>query len=426
MNEGTDSTAEPASAPDTQVRHEAPGLPQQSRLEKVRKVYVRDLEEGERVHTVFCVTRKARNVGRSGKTYLSLVLTDKTGDIDARIFDGVDQVESTFGVGDYVLVQGEVISFHGKPQVLISSLEHLDPEPIDRKEFAPSQTQHDGKRIVTQIRELVGRVHDPHVKALLLAFLEDSQVVAGLQRSPTKAGQEHGGVLGEHVLSVMRLANRVADHYPMIDRDVLLAGALLHDIGKARDVGAEKGAESIDEDRLVGHLVATSQAIHEKAAQIPNFPRLVEHHLTHLVLSHLGTPEQGSPKVPVTLEAVVLHNIDAMDSSVSSWLELMSKDPNEKWTERSKIYERHLWKGVIPTARNKAPVDGKPRRRNGAERRKIGAQVASVQDARHDVHKSEERREPSLPKDITFKPLGEIASESVQPAPEEDASGSEK
>jgi 3'-5' exoribonuclease len=404
MNENSDTPPQPTSGLAAEVRQEAPRAQTEGRLEKVRKVYVRDLDEGEHVNTVFLVTRKARNVGRSGKTYLSLVLTDKTGDVDARIFDGVDQVESHFGVGDYVLVQGEVITFHGKPQIVISGLEHLDPEPIDRKEFAPQQPHQGANRIVTQIREMVGRVHDPQVKALLLAFLEEPHIAAGLQRSTAKEGQHaHGSALGEHVISVMKLANRIADHYPMVDRDVLLAGAFLHDIGKARDAGAEKGSDAAEEERLIGHPVATAQAIHEKAAQISNFPRHLEQHITHLVLSHLGAPEQGSPKAPMTLEALLLHCIDLMDSRVASWME---------------------------TARHKAPVEGKPRRRNGPDRRKVGP-VASAQEVKHDAQRSEERREHSLPKDVTFKPLEEIAPESPAPAPatapaEEGASGSEE
>ena len=404
----------PATAASDQERQPS-APPQELRLEKVRKVYVRDLEERERVHTVFLVSRKARNVGRTGKNYLSLLLSDKTGDIDARIFDGIEQVESLFAAGDYVLVQGEVITFHGKPQILVSNLERLDPEPIDRKEFASPQHQIDPKRVVAQIRELVGRVHDAYVKALLLAFLEEPQVSDRLQRA-ARGGQDAHRTLSEHILSVMKLANRVADHYSMVDRDLLLAGALLHDIGKLREVSSEKGSSPTDESRLVGHLVMTAQAIHQKAAQIPGFPQALENHITHLVLSHLGSPEHGSPKLPVTLEAMLLHSIDLMDSQVSSWLDLMEKDPNDKWTEPSKLYHRQLWKGVVPTARNKAPVEHRPRRRNGADRRKAGAAVASATEPRGEGSTDEERREPSLPKDMTFKPLSEIAAEPAAPA----------
>jgi 3'-5' exoribonuclease len=408
MNENTGNVSEPTAPVDPPPGREHNTPPaQELRLEKVRKVYVRDLEEKERVQTVFLVTRKARNVGRTGKTFLVLVLADKTGDIDARIFDGIDQLEAQFAVGDYVLVQGEVITFHGKLQILISTLERLDPEPIDPKEFEPPHPTHDGKRVLGQIRETVAKVHDPHVKALLLAFLDDPQVIEGLQHPTAKAGPHGGsGALAERLVSMMKLANRLAEHYPMVDRDLLLAGALLHDIGKVRDL-----SDSSDEARLVGHPVMTAQAIHEKASQIPGFPRALEHHLAHLVLSHLGSPERGSPKPPMTLEALLLQSIVLMDTQVNAWLELMAKDPNERWTERSRLYDRQLWKGPTPTVRNKAPVDAKPRRRNGADRRRGSGPLPSAHESRHEAARDEPRREPSLPKEVTFKPLSEIAAE---------------
>jgi 3'-5' exoribonuclease len=378
-----------------------------ARLEKVRKVYVRDLEHGERVNTVFLVTRKARNTGRSGKTYLSLVLSDKTGDIDARIFDDVDRREAAFAAGDYVLAQGEVITFHGKGQILISEIERLDPEPIDRKEFGPVHSMADESRAVAQIREAGARVHDPHLRALMAAFLDDPEIAEGLQRAAIKPGQPPG-TLAEHILSVLKLVLRVSEHYPFLDRDLLIAGAVLYDIGKVRGVSLDRTGDAVDEARLVGQPVMTARAIRDKAAQVPGFPPLLEHHLTHLVLSQLGSAEHPAASVPMTLEALVLHDLAVMDAQISAWLELMSKDPHEKWTERSRIYDRYLWKGAIPTSRNKAPVEGRTRRRNGADKRKAGA-AASAPPPRREEHKEEERRDHSVPKPMTFKPLSEIA-----------------
>ncbi len=422
MNEST-TTPQPSTPASGAEQRPQAAAGQEARLEKVRKVYVRDLEEGERVHTVFLVTRKARNVGRSGKAYLSLVLSDKTGDVDGRIFDGLEQLESSFAAGDFVLLQGEVISFHGKPQILVSAIERLDPEPIDRKEFTAPPAQHDAKRSVAQLREAAGRVHDPHLKALLLAFLEDPLIVEGLERPAAKASPPaQRATIGEHLLSVMRLAQRAADHYPMVDRELLAAGALLHDIAKVREGAADKrSSESLDEARLVGHPVMTAQAIHEKASQIPGFPRALEHHLIHLVLSYLGSPERGAARLPMTLEALVLQSIVQLDSEVSAWLELMGRDPNEKWTEPSKTLHRQLWKGVIPTVRNKGPVEAKPRRRNGAEKRRGTASAPSAAETQVAAH--EEHREQSLPKELVFKPLSEIVPESESPAPAEEAPG---
>jgi len=212
---------------------------------------------------------------------------------------------------------------------------------------------------VAQIRELVERGSDPHVKGLLLAFLDDPIVAQRLPVAPAAKGIHHAhrGGLAEHILSVMRLGQRVADHYPVLDRDLVMAGALLHDIGKIQELAWDGGnTRYTDEGRLVGHIVMTAQAIREKAARIPGFPPLLEAHLTHGVLAHHGQLEYGSPKLPMTLEAYVVHAIDSLDSRIDSWLDLMSRDPGETWTEQTKLYDRHLWKGPAPTARGRSPV----------------------------------------------------------------------
>ena len=388
MNESTSTPSEASTAPST-PEHQPLGS-QEARLEKVRKVYVRDLELGERVHTVFLVTRKARNVGRSGKAYLALVLSDKTGDVDGRVFDGIEQSEPTFGTGDYVLVQGEVISFHGKPQILVSTIERLDPEPIDRKEFTSPASPHDGKRGGPQLREVTGRLRDPHLKALLGAFFDEPEVIEALERPFNKGGpQAQRGTVADHLLSLAKLAQRLADHYPMVDRDLLVTGALLHDIAKLRELTRDKrDSDSVDEARLVGHAVMAAQAIHDKAAQIPNFPRALEHHVVHLVLSHLGSPDRGAPRAPMTLEALLLASIVQIDAEVSSW------------------------------RRNKAPPETKPRRSNGAERRKSGA-APPAPESEPEVSSQEESQDKSLPKELVFKPLSEMATEAAPAEPAE-------
>lgn len=392
-------------------------------VETVAKVYVKDLRDKQAIHTVFKVTKKARQTGRSGKPFLVLSLGDRTGEVDGRVFENVDGIERSFIEGDLVLVKGNVITWQKHPQVVVEQLERLDPEPIDPAEFqvpvrperrepavsashaepaAPSATPAnapDGSRTVASIRELVDRVHDRHVRALLLAFLDDDAIARGLPHSAAAKGIHHAyrGGLAEHILSVMKLAHRIADHYPMADRDLLIAGALLHDIGKVKEI-APVGGDGFgytDEGRLVGHLVMTAQMIREKAARIDGFPALLEQHITHIVLAHHGQMEWGSPKVPMTLEALLVHYIDTIDSRVASWLEIMERDPNETWTEVAKLYDRHLWKGAVPTERRRSPIEGRPGRRARVRPRP----------------KTPERKEikPKEP-GLAFKPLSELAT----------------
>lgn len=361
----------------------------------VRKVYAKDLREKDQVHTVFKVTKKQKTQSRGGKTFLMVTLADKTGELEARVFDDVDAADGAFAAGDYVLVRGEIITFHGRAQLVIAKVERLDPEPIDPKEFtppekAPSEPEHNDKP-VTQIREVVGRVHDPFVKKLLFAFLDDPQIAAGLPRAPAAKSVHHAyrGGLADHLLSVLKLAHRIADHYPMVDRDLLVAGALLHDIGKVGELSYDKDFAYTDEGRLVGHLVMTAQNIRQKASHIEGFPPALEHHLTHLVLAHHGQLEYGSPKLPMTLEALLVHLIDLMDSRVASWLELMGRDSGGRWVDATKQYGRHLWKGPSSHRRK----DRKP------------------------------RATPSAPaQKLAFKPLSELAKESPAPSEEPEKS----
>ena len=402
--------------------------------EVVRKTYVRDLRDKQPVHTVFKVTRKARATARSGKTFLVVGLGDRTGEVDARVFERVEALEPAFQAGDLVLVRGHVTHFQGRPQILLESVDRLDPEPIDPAEFevpapppapapAPPQAHgsaagpvrptheaprpaSEGPRAVAQIRELVERVGDPHVKALLLAFLDDPLVAQRLPSAPAAKGIHHAhrGGLAEHILSVMRLGHRVAEHYPVLDRDLVTAGALLHDIGKLQELAWDGGnTRYTDEGRLVGHLVLTAQAIREKAARIPGFPPLLEAHVTHLVLAHHGHLEYGSPKVPMTLEAYVVHAIDSLDSRIDSWLDLMARDPGETWTEQTKLYERHLWKGPAPTARGRSPVEGRGRRAEKRKRPRSGAPSTPAAP-------------PGAPR-LSFKPLDALTSEAPPAAP---------
>jgi 3'-5' exoribonuclease len=386
------------------------------RVEKVRKIYARDLKEKERVNTVFRVAKKARQVSRQGKPFLVVQLGDRTGDIDARVFDGVDERDAQFAVGDYVLVEGHVITHQGKPQIVLENVEKLDPEPIDPKEFqsngvsgvsGASSVSGEANRTVAQIREAVERVHDGNVRQLLLAFLDDPDIARGLPVAPAAKGIHHAykGGLADHILSVIRLAHRIADHYPMADRDLLVAGALLHDISKVRELSYDRAFDYTDEGRLVGHLVMTAQAIREKSRAIPGFPPLLEQHLTHLVLAHHGQLEFGSPKLPVTLEAMLVHLIDTMDSRVASWLELMARDSNETWTDVSRLYDRHLWKGPLPTSRGRAPVDAKPKRHRENERRsRNNSNAKDSQAAAPPAPKSD-----APPKDFAFPPLAALA-----------------
>jgi 3'-5' exoribonuclease len=329
------------------------------------KIWVKDVKEGDRPKSVFLVARKATPTAKSGKTYLAATFVDKTGELEARAFDKIEELAATFEEKDYVEVEGIVGTFQGRPQIRIESLSKVDAAAFDPAEFAwvpppepkkPEKVEKAGSGEVEEAlwKELTGLVDaiaDKHVKDLVQAFLQDEDVAQRLRRSAAAKSVHHayaGGLL-EHTVSCLKLAHRLADHYPQVDRDLLVAGAFFHDLGKIRELMGERGVEYTDEGKLVGHLVMAAQWIHDKARRV-GVPRDLEHHVVHLVLGHHGRLDYGSPKVPLTLEALLTHYIDEIDSRVNSWLNLMGREGGTKrWTSSDNVYEQPIWRGALPT-----------------------------------------------------------------------------
>jgi 3'-5' exoribonuclease len=336
------------------------------------KIWVKDVKEGEKVKSIFLVARKATPTAKSGKTYLALTLTDKTGELEARAFEKLEELGAGWEEKDVIEVEGLVGTFQGKPQLRLETVAKVDvaaaaidtveltwvapPEP--KKPEKPASTEVDDA-LWQELLVLVEAVTDTHVKSLIATFLADDDFAARFRRSAAAKTVHHaypGGLL-EHTVATIKLAHRLADQYPQVDRDLLVAGAFFHDIGKVRELSGERTVEYTDEGKLVGHLVMTAQWIHDRSRRL-GVPRELEHHLVHIVLAHHGKQEYGSPKEPVTLEALLVHYLDEIDSRVNSWLNLMGRDGgNRRWTDANNVYEQHIWRGTLPTvqAEKKGP-----------------------------------------------------------------------
>jgi 3'-5' exoribonuclease len=403
------------------------------------KIWVKDVKEGERVKSVFLVARKAVPTAKSGKTYLSVTLHDKTGELEARAFERIEELAQIFEEKDLVEVEGQVGSFQGKPQLRLEQAVKVDPAQLEAAEFvwAPPPEPKKPEKVGPSPEEesawkellgLVEAVHDEHVKKLIQAFLEDEDVAGRLRRAPAAKSVHHaylGGLL-EHTVSCLKLAHRLADHYPQVDRDLLVAGAFFHDLGKIRELSFDRQVEYSDEGRLVGHLVMTAQWIHDKARRV-GVPRDLEHHLVHLVLAHHGRLEYGSPKVPMTLEALLTHEIDELDSRVNSWLNLMGHEGgNRRWTTSDNVYEQNIWRGTLPTVQAEkkgpapelmTPVIYVPRE-GGPQQRQGGGQGA--QKRKRPERRPEPRPERAAATPAAGEPAGAAAAakpEGGAPAP---------
>src|SRR5512146_564391 len=317
------------------------------------KIWVKDVKEGDRPKSVFLVGRKAIPTSKSGKTYLSVTFHDKTGELEARAFEKIEELAALFEEKDLVEVEGIVGTFQGKPQLKIETVAKVDPATHDAAEFVwvpPPEPKKPEKpaegspadALWGALLGLVGAIADKHVRELVMAFVEDEDVAQRLRRSAAAKTVHHayaGGLL-EHTVSCLKLAHRLADHYPQVDRDLLVAGAFFHDIGKIRELSLEKNAEYSDEGRLVGHVVMAAQWIHDKARRT-GVPRELEHQIVYIVLAHHGRQEYGSPRPPMTLEAAIVHYIDDLDSRVNSWLNLMGREGgSRRWTNSDNVYEQ--------------------------------------------------------------------------------------
>jgi len=328
----------------------------------MEKIWAKDVKEAEKVKSTFLVARKAVPTAKSGKSYLAVTLQDKTGELEARAFDKVEELAAAFEEKDYLEVEGLVGTFQGRPQLRLETVTKLDPAALEAAEFLwvappePKKPERSGfgdaeEALWKELHGLLDAIADEHVKDIVKSFLLDEDMAARLRRAPAAKTVHHaypGGLL-EHTVSCLKLAHRLADHYPQVDRDLLVAGAFLHDIGKVRELSYGGGTEYTDEGRLVGHLVMTAQWIHDKARRV-GASKDLEQHLVHIVLSHHGKKEYGSPKEPATLEAALVHSLDEIDSRVNSWLNLMGRDGgNRRWTDAQNIYGQHIWRGTLPT-----------------------------------------------------------------------------
>jgi 3'-5' exoribonuclease len=413
------------------------------------RLWVKDLQIGQPAAGVFLVVRKQAGVGRTEKPFLRVLLQDRTGQVDARVWERVEELSPLFDVGDRVRVEGQVASFQGKPQLTIERLEKFegeaDPADFEYTPPTPAPAKGSGEAQVAQLREELARVEDPHVRALLLSFIDDPEVASRLARAPAAKEIHHAysGGLVEHILSCVRLARRLADHYPMADRDLLIAGAFLHDLGKIQELSWQKGNITYtDEGRLVGHLVITAQWIAERAKVITGFPKELEMHLTHLVLAHHGRLEYGSPKVPHTIEAFLVHALDEIDSRMNQMLGQMARSPGEKWAEPQKHWERLLWKAPAPTEGGRARgAPGKSRkkkkRREAAEGAPapVAAPAAPAEKAvpRAEKPRAEARKPAPTPRKegpaLTFKPFSALPGQqeaAPPPEPEKPAEAAEQ
>lgn len=293
----------------------------------MKSPFVNELEPNRVITASFLVRSKEIRQKKTGEAYLSLLLGDRTGEVDAKMWDNVAEVMDTFDRDDFVKVKGLLQIYQNRPQVTIHKMRRLDESEVDFADYFPC-SERDPAEMWVELRQLVSGLGNAHLRALLDALLDDQEIAVRFRRAPA-AKQIHHAYLGgllEHVLSLCSLARITGAHYRHIDMDLLLAGAVLHDIGKIWELSYDRGFGYTDEGQLLGHIMLALRMISEKLRGLPDFPAPLRSLLEHMILSHHGHLEFGSPKLPQFPEALLLHYLDDMDSKMECMRRLLEKD----------------------------------------------------------------------------------------------------
>lgn len=317
--------------------------------------YVQELTDGETLDEVYLVTEKQLRANRNGNLYIQLELRDRTGAISARLWNAGEHLFRSFEEGDFLRVRGKVQLFQGALQIILSHIDRADSTRIDLTDFLP-HTEHDVSKLYERLRGLLLRLGNPHLRGLVECFLMDEAFVDGFCKVPAGVRNHHayiGGLL-EHVVRLAETADRIAPLYAELDRDLLLVGIFLHDVGKVRELSYGRVFGYTDEGQLVGHLVIGVEMLNEKAARVPDltgepFPPELLLRLKHMIVSHHGTYEFGSPKLPMTPEAIALHYLDNFDAKVHTFTRDIRADRNQAsaWTPFNQSLQRRLFKGGV-------------------------------------------------------------------------------
>ena len=311
-------------------------------------IWIKDIQENDKVQGLYLVKNKRLGLTKNGDHFLSLILTDRTGDVETRVWDNAEQLSPQFSEGDIIKVEGYASSYRNRIQLTLSTL-NVAKDEIDPSLFMETASG-DSSEMMTALRSLLKGIKDPHLIALNEKFLSDRKFITEFKKAPAAKNFHHGYVGGllEHTLSLCQLAEMVADHYAELDRDLLITGAFLHDIGKVKEFKYDKHIDYTDEGRLLGHLVMGVSMLEEKLSDLKDFPRNIRLKLNHMILSHHGEYDFGSPKRPKFLEAFALHMIDDLDAKIKGLGRFMEKDQQEgSWTDYNRIFERYFLKGRI-------------------------------------------------------------------------------
>jgi 3'-5' exoribonuclease len=314
---------------------------------------IAELPAQTQIDQVFLATHKQLRPNRNGQLYLQVEFADRSGLITGRMWNASDDDFNAFDDGDYVRVEGHTQLYSGNLQLIVSHVERVDPRTVDETEFRVLGDA-DVAGLQAELRAVLATITNPWLVELVAEILADEPLMAGLARVPAGVKHHHayaGGLL-DHVVNLVRLADRVAPLYPALDRDLLLVGVLVHDIGKTVELESTKGFSYTDAGQLLGHVLLGVEIVTAAIGRIeartrrPFDPETAVR-VRHMIASHHGHYEFGSPKLPMTLEAIALHHLDHLDATMAAVLQLMRNEAalDGGWTQYHQHHGRKFFRG---------------------------------------------------------------------------------
>jgi 3'-5' exoribonuclease len=290
---------------------------------------------------------KNQGVTKSGSGYLILKLLDRSGEIEGRVWDRANDLARGFEKSDYVRVRGQATLYQGKLQIRVHDVIRVGQTEVSAEDFLP-KSLYDPEMMAQELMAVLRGIKNPDLLALVEAFFSDEEFMDLFKRAPAGKSIHHaylGGLL-EHTLSLLKLILKVVENYRGIDLDLLLVGGFLHDMGKIYEFSYDRAVEYTDGGQLLGHLVMEIEKVDEKIRSLPDFPPEMAMLVKHMLVSHHGQYEFGSPKLPQTLEALILHYLDDLDGKIQSIQSLMEKESGTRWTSFHRAYGRSFFRGA--------------------------------------------------------------------------------
>ncbi|GLI34539.1 CRISPR-associated endonuclease Cas3'' [Desulforhabdus amnigena] len=322
------------------------------------KIFIADIQPSQEVATSFVLTDKQIRTARNGTNFLTLKLVDRTGEITGRVWEKADEVARTISTGSAVFVNGRSETFRDELQLQVQQIFPIPATEVDPADFLPVCPV-DPEILLEKLKKIVGKIKRRSLVQLMRQILRDRELMERFKLAPAAKSMHHaylGGLL-EHTAAVAELASRISEHYPGLDRDLLIVGAILHDIGKIEEFVYDLSIDYSHSGRLLGHMILGVQILEEKLSTLKNFPGEEALLLKHLILSHHGDAQFGAVKLPMTREAFVLHFADDLDAKMNTLTRIMEdcKNGDETWTAYQPLFDRFFFRG-LPSNEGETPM----------------------------------------------------------------------